>query len=210
MPTPRFCESCGAELVRGARFCEACGAPLQEPAAAAADPRPQTPAPAARLPAAQPGAPARGRGPALLLALAVLAGGPRRRHGAGAAQPRPEPAVPASPAVVAEAPPVKRAPATPAVSRADIERLKAAVASANRAHVAAILAGPGDHPELRIRLNDNIVALGRGLYRHHVANGSGDLAAARAEMRSFLQGLEQDGLGLSEPVIDEGVASVAP
>lgn len=209
MPTPRFCESCGAELVRGARFCEACGAPLQEPAAAAADPRPQTPAPAARLPAAQPGAPARGRGPALLLALALLVA-----VGAGAvwwrAQPRPGPAVPASPAVVAEAPPVKRAPATPAVSRADIERLKAAVASANRAHVAEILAGPGDHPELRIRLNDSIVALGRALYRHHVANGNGDLAAARAEMRSFLQGLEQDGLGLSEPVIDEGVASVAP
>jgi hypothetical protein len=231
MAAPRYCDSCGAELLAGARFCEACGAavPHDAPARAAVPAATPSLVPAPRQPAqsdvveppTRPGnaplprmpQPTRRSGTRLLLALAalVLAGAVGVWY---LVQPL-RPTSPSAPPVATQGeqpapPPAERPPARAPVTRADIESLKAAVEAANRAHVQAIFAGGDPPPELRVRQNQAVGALGQALYRHHVEDGKGDLAAARAEMRSFLEGLNADGLGLSEPVIDAGVASVAP
>lgn len=232
MATPRFCDACGAALVAGARFCEACGAavppdavpaqaaqPERAPAAAAPPRRPASPSsdplPERAGPASNsfPAAPARrvASGVLMVLGLLVLAGAVGVWYAVQPAQTPPPRAPPQSTPDERRAPsPAERPPARPAVTRSDIDSLKSAVEAANRAHVEAIFASTDPPPELRIRLNQAIGVLGQALYRHHVEDGNGDLGAARTEMRSFLEGLDHDGLGLSEPVIDEGVASVAP
>jgi hypothetical protein len=232
MATPRFCDACGAALLAGARFCEACGAAVA-PDAAPAQAAPPERAPAAAGPPRRPASPASDHlperaGPAsdpfpaqptrrvasgvlLALGLLVLAGAVGVWYALQPAQTPPPSAPPqTTPGARRAPPPAERPPARPAVTRSDIDALKSAVAAANRAHVAAIFASKDPPPDLRIRLNQAIGALGQALYRHHVEDGNGDLAAARTEMRSFLEGLDHDGLGLSAPVIDEGVASVAP
>lgn len=232
MATPRFCDACGAALVAGARFCEACGAavppdavpaqaaqPERAPAAAAPPRRPASPASDGlpeRAGAASnpfPAVPARRLAGGVLLALGLLvvAGAVGVWYAMQPAQTPPPSAPPQSTPDERRAPsPAERPPARPAVTRSDIDSFKSAVEAANRAHVEAIFASTDPPPELRIRLNQAIGVLGQALYRHHVEDGNGDLAAARTEMRSFLEGLDHDGLGLSAPVIDEGVASVAP
>ncbi len=232
MATPRFCDACGAALVAGARFCEACGAPVppdaararaaqseRAPAPAAPSTRPAPPASdrlperAGPAPNAVPAVPARrvATGVLLALGLLVLGGAVGVWYVVRPAQTPPHSAPPRSTADERRAPPpAERPPARPAVARSDIDALKSAVEAANHAHVAAIFASKDPPPELRIRLNQAIGALGQGLYRRHVEDRHGDLDSARREMRSFLEGLDHDGLGLSAPVIDEGVASVAP
>ncbi len=232
MATPRFCDACGAALPAGARFCEACGAavapdaaparaapPERAPAPAAPPRRPASPAseslPERAGPAPNPfaAAPARriASGVLLALGLLVLAGAIGVWYAVQPAHPPPDSAPPQSTPAQRRAPPLaERPPARPAITRSDIDALKSAVEAANRAHVEAIFASTDPPPELRIRLNQAIGVLGQALYRHHVEDRHGDLDTARREMRSFLEGLDHDGLGLSEPAIDEGVASVAP
>jgi hypothetical protein len=210
MATPRFCDACGAALVAGARFCEACGAPVPPDAAPARAAQSERAGPA---PNAVPAVPARrvATGVLLALGLLVLGGAVGVWYVVRPAQTPPHSAPPRSTADERRAPPpAERPPARPAVARSDIDALKSAVEAANHAHVAAIFASKDPPPELRIRLNQAIGALGQGLYRRHVEDRHGDLDSARREMRSFLEGLDHDGLGLSAPVIDEGVASVAP
>ena len=101
-------------------------------------------------------------------------------------------------------------PSRAPVTRLTIEALKSAVQAAHRAEVASILAGGESSLEQRSAFNDALAELGQGLYRHHVEDGNGDLQTAQSEMRDFLESLDDSGLGLSEPVIDLGVASVAP
>ena len=82
--------------------------------------------------------------------------------------------------------------------------------AAHGAEVDSILSGGESSLQQRTAFNDALGVLGQGLYRHHVEDGNGNLEAAQMEMREFLENLDQSGLGLSEPVIDLGVASVAP
>ncbi|MBL8245519.1 MAG: zinc ribbon domain-containing protein [Rhodanobacteraceae bacterium] len=224
----RFCEACGAAVPQDApaRSAPPAAAPTamppHRPVSPASDEMPAQPAPAPGRPPAKRTA----MGLLLVLAALVLAGAvgvwfalrpaqaPQRSAPPTPVQAERRPAPPAERAPAERVPtaqaPAERPPARPAVARSDIEAFKSAVLAANRAHVEAIFASADPPPELRIRLNQAIVALGQALYRHHVEGGHGDLDSARQEMRSFLEGLDQDGLGLSEPVIDEGVASVAP
>lgn len=228
MAAPRFCESCGTELPAGARFCEACGAAVPQDAPPARTSSPAAPASAAHKPPAAVVAdlpahenasvpmppPTRRASTGLLLAAAalVLAGAVAFWFATRPADPPQVHSAPISTGdVQTGAAPPERLPARAPVTRTDIELLKAAVDAANRAHVAAILASrDSPPPELRVQVNQAIGALGQALYRHHVEDGHGDLAAARAEMRAFLEGLDRDGLGFSEPAIDAGVADVAP
>lgn len=215
MTQNRFCESCGAPWVPGARFCERCGVPMAEPAPPRVKIAPLPPEPEP-LPAASPASAstattrdhARKLG-VLALVLAVAAAGlvlwPR-------ASEVPPVTVPATATVQPEsgaARPAGQASRAP-VTRQTIEALKSAVQAAHRAEVASILAGGESSLEQRSAFNDALGQLGQGLYRHHVEDGNGDLQAAQREMRDFLESLDDSGLGLSEPVIDLGVASVAP
>lgn len=232
MATPRFCDACGAALLPGARFCEACGAAVAldaTPAHAAQPERASAPAAPAGRPASPASAPLPERagaasnpfakaparriasGVLLALGLLVLAGAVGVWYAMQPVQTPPQSApAQTTPDARQAPPPAERPPARPLVTRSDIDTLKSAVEAANRAHVEAIFASRDPPPELRIRLNQAIGALGQALYRHHVEDRRGDIDTARQEMRGFLEGLDQDGLGLSAPVIDEGVASVAP
>jgi hypothetical protein len=96
------------------------------------------------------------------------------------------------------------------VTRQDIEALKSALRAAHAVEVASILSSGESSLQQRVAFNDALGLLGQGLYRHHVEDGNSDLETAQAEMREILENLDQSGLGLSEPVIDLGVASVAP
>ncbi|MCU0756018.1 MAG: hypothetical protein MUE46_12980 [Xanthomonadales bacterium] len=94
----------------------------------------------------------------------------------------------------------------------DLDSLKAVVLAANARDIDALYAASPDPrgPETRAALDVAIRALAKGLYRHQVVDGHGDLEAARAELRSFLRGLEHKGLGLSDAVVESGVAHVGP
>lgn len=94
----------------------------------------------------------------------------------------------------------------------DLEGLRAAVMVANARDIEALYAAsPGERgPDTRVALAEAMRALAKGLYRHHVVDGHGDLEGARAELRGFLMGLEHQGLGLSDDVIEDGVAQVGP
>lgn len=94
----------------------------------------------------------------------------------------------------------------------DLEGLKSRVVAAHARDVEAFFAASPDPPapESRAALADAIRALAKGLYRHHVVDGQGDLEAARTELRFFLIGLEHKGLGLSEDAVEEGIADVGP
>lgn len=94
----------------------------------------------------------------------------------------------------------------------DLDGLKAAVLAANARDIDALYAASPDPrgPETRAALDVAVRALAKGLYRHHVVDGHGDPEAARAELRSFLLGLEHKGLGLSDEVVEAGVAHVGP
>ena len=215
MTQNRFCESCGAPWVPGARFCERCGAPLAAPAPPSATIAPLPPEPEP-LPAAHP-APAStatssshaSRLGVLALVIAVAATGLVLWPRASEVPPAPMSAnAPTQPDSAVAQPAVQ--PSRAPVTRQTIEALKSAVQAAHRAEVASILAGGESSLEQRSAFNDALAELGQGLYRHHVDDGNGDLQTAQSEMREFLQSLDDSGLGLSEPVIDLGVASVAP
>jgi hypothetical protein len=212
MAKNRFCESCGARLVDAVRFCESCGAPVPEAAEAvpklqpaatvAGGSRPATGERASRsawlLPAAA------------LLVVSVIAVVLFLRDPAdtGSALESAAPSPSATPTDSYTASP--QAETAAALSRADIEALKAEVVAANRAHVDAILSEPDPPLAFRVAVDEAIGALGQGLYRFHVLQEQGSLDDARAEMRGFLEGLNDSGFGLSAPVIDLGVDSVAP
>ena len=215
MTQNRFCESCGAPWVPGARFCERCGAPLAAPAPPSATIAPLPPEPEP-LPAAHP-APAStatssshaSRLGVLALVIAVAATGLVLWPRASEVPPAPMSANAPTQLDSAVAQPAVQ-PSRAPVTRLTIEALKSAVQAAHRAEVASILAGGESSLEQRSAFNDALAQLGQGLYRHHVDDGNGDLQTAQSEMREFLQSLDDSGLGLSEPVIDLGVASVAP
>ena len=219
METQRYCKFCGAELSGGARFCESCGERV--PVAAAPEARtPDSESPNAVQPdraqstqpttAAQP--PSR-RTAALLSVLAVLV-----LSGALAvwlvaresASPTNNTVDSLSVAPALEDDTSSKPRNRFAVTRVDIERLKAVVVAANAAHVDAIFASRDPSPDFQIQLNHAIGDLGQALHRYHVDDASGDISTARAEMRAFLESLVYEGIGLSEPIIDEGVAGVAP
>ncbi|MCB1602099.1 MAG: zinc ribbon domain-containing protein [Xanthomonadales bacterium] len=215
MTQNRFCESCGAPWVPGARFCERCGAPLAAPAPPSATIAPLPPEPEP-LPAAHP-APAStatssshaSRLGVLALVIAVAATGLVLWPRASEVPPAPMSANAPTQLDSAVAQPAVQ-PSRAPVTRLTIEALKSAVQAAHRAEVASILAGGESSLEQRSAFNDALAELGQGLYRHHVEDGNGDLQTAQSEMRDFLESLDDSGLGLSEPVIDLGVASVAP
>jgi|CXWL01.1.fsa_nt_gi hypothetical protein len=223
----RYCESCGIELLADARFCEACGAAVPHDAPPTRAAVPVVPSPvrkplesagvdgsSVRMP---PSTRRSGVGWLLALAALVLAGAvavwfvvPRSDPPQGNAPP-----VATRDVAIRDIPPTalpaERPPLRAPITRADIERLRDAVDAANRAHVAAIFASrEPPPPELQAQLDQAMGALGQALYRYHVEDGQGDLEAARAEMRAFLEGLDGGGLGLSAPAIDAGVADVAP
>lgn len=94
----------------------------------------------------------------------------------------------------------------------DLDQLQALVAAAHARDIDALYAAsPGQRgPETREALAVAIRALAKGLYRHHVVDGHGDVDRARSELRQFLGALEHRGLGLSEDAIEDGVADVGP
>lgn len=94
----------------------------------------------------------------------------------------------------------------------DLDQLKALVTAANARDIDALYAAsPGQRgPESRAALDAAIRALAKGLYRHHVIDGHGDVGSARSELRQFLTALEHKGLGLSDEAIEDGVANVGP
>ncbi len=215
----RFCEFCGAELVAGARFCESCGERVVVDAAPeimSADSQSPNPVQPDRAHSTQPTtvaqAPSRRTAVQLsMLAALVLSGALAVWLVAR------EWATPTKNTVdsLSVAPAIEDNTSSKprnrfAVTRVDIERLKAVVVAANAAHVDAIFASRDPSPDLQIQLNQAIGNLGQALHRYHVDDAYGDLAAARAEMHAFLESLVYKGLGLSEPIIDEGVAGVAP
>lgn len=94
----------------------------------------------------------------------------------------------------------------------DLQGLKAAVLVAGARDIDALYAaGAGERgPETRDALDGAIRALAKGFYRHHVIDGHGDADRARAELRSFLRGVEHRGLGLADAVVEGGVVHVGP
>lgn len=127
---------------------------------------------------------------------------------AGSAAGQPPPRLHGGPAAIAsDSPPL---PITD--DPADLDGLRAAVLVANARDIDALYeASPNPRgPQTRMALDLAVRALAKGLYRHHVVDGHGDLAAARAELRAFLRGLEHKGLGLSDAVVESGVAHVGP
>lgn len=210
MSALRYCESCGAESVPGARFCERCGAPMAAVVASTSTVAPLPPEPEP-LPAASP-APVRpavananaARLGLIALVIAVVAI-------ALVLWPR-QSAVPPMSASSDAAVQTESAgrPSRALVTREHIEAMKAEVRAAHAAEVDSILSVGESSLQQRRAFDDALGLLGQGLYRHHVEDGNGNLEAAQTEMREFLENLDQSGLGLSEPVIDLGVASVAP
>lgn len=120
---------------------------------------------------------------------------------------RPPPRLQGGPAASDQLPPI---PVTD--DPVDLDGLRAAVTAANVRDIDALYAASPDprSPETRDALDVAIRALAKGLYRHHVVDGHGDLDSARAELRAFLSGQQHKGLGLSEDAIEAGVAHVGP
>jgi hypothetical protein len=203
MATCIYCDACGAKLPADARFCDGCGRALQ----AAPEAVPGRPAlAAASAPISRSAARSASRawlvmfGAVLLLLAGVTLLYQQRVDSSDPSPIAPEVALPTT---ALPAPP-------PALTRIEIEGLKAAVTAANRAHVDAIFASADSVDAAQIALNTAIGELAQGLYRFHVEAGNGSLEQARAEMRAFLTSLDDRGLGLSEPIIDQGVADVRP